>query len=264
MKPRRLDGSPVITGRSKGPNNTERTCLRRSRRRRTGERFTWTLFAPFVLTSASTSTLPSRVWNSPRTNPDDAPWRTSGSLALARGLCSAYRKCMPSRRLVFPSPLAPTATRSPSGIGFSLVWAWLRKSRSSTQRSNIAAGYAAAEGLRNGRREPHRHHEVREPAALAVHDAGLQPVADVELDRLPHRRGEPVDQVLRVERDGEVLALVSRLDRLDGLAEIRRTRGELHAERVELHPHRRRVAREEADAAHRVEQLLAREHAPAL
>src|SRR4051812_31981957 len=220
MNPRRRDGSPVITGRSNGPNNTERTCLRRSRRRRTGDRFTCTLFAPFVLTSASTSTLPSRVWNSPRTNPDDAPWRTSGSLALARGLCNAYRKCIPSSRLVLPSPFAPTATSRPSGIGFSLVCAWFRKSRSSTQRSNMAAGYAAPERLRDGSREPYRHHEVGEPAAFAVHHARLQPVAHVELDRLPHRRGEPVDQVLRVERHRQVFALVPRLDRLDGLAEI--------------------------------------------
>src|SRR5215471_14914439 len=137
---------------------------------------------------------------------------------------------MPSSRLVFPSPFAPTATSKPSGIGFSLVCAWLRKSRSSTQRSNIAAGYAAPEPLRDGCREPNRHHEVGEPAALTVHDTRFQPVAHVELDRLPHRCGEPVDQVLRVEGDRQVLAFVARLDRLDRLTEIGRARGELHAE----------------------------------
>src|SRR4029078_4639246 len=133
---------------------------------------------------------------------------------------------------------------------FSLVCAWFRKSRSSTQRSNIAAGYAAPERLRYSRGEPYTHHEVGEPAAFAVHHARLQPVAHVELDRLPHRRGEPVDQVLRVERHRQVFALLPRLDRLDGLAEIRRARRELDAEGVELHAHRCGVAREQTDASH--------------
>ena len=46
MNARRFDGSPITTGRSNGPNSTARTCRRRSRRRRTGERFTWIRFAP--------------------------------------------------------------------------------------------------------------------------------------------------------------------------------------------------------------------------
>ena len=43
-----------------------------------------------------------------------------------------------------------------------------------------------------------------------------------------------------------------------------RARRELHAERVELEPHRRGVAGEQPDAAHRVQQLLARDRQAAL
>ena len=67
MKDRRLAGSPVITGRSNGPNMIERICLRRSRLRRIGERFTCTLLAPRARTSTSTKTFPPSVRNSPRT-----------------------------------------------------------------------------------------------------------------------------------------------------------------------------------------------------
>src|SRR3990172_4443554 len=43
---RRFEGSPSTIARSSGPKNTARTCRRRSRRRRTGERFSWVRFAP--------------------------------------------------------------------------------------------------------------------------------------------------------------------------------------------------------------------------
>jgi hypothetical protein len=72
----------------------------------------WTLFAPFVLTSASTSTLP-RVWNF-ALNPDDAPWRTSGSLALARGLRRVQE--VHPQQIGLALPFTPTTTKKPSGI----------------------------------------------------------------------------------------------------------------------------------------------------
>ena len=49
---------------------------------------------------------------------------------------------MPSSRFVLPSPFGPTATISPSGMGSSLVSAWLRKSRSSTHDRRMAHGEA--------------------------------------------------------------------------------------------------------------------------
>src|SRR4249919_1552042 len=118
---------------------------------------------------------------------------------------------MPSSRLVFPSPFGPTATISPSGTGSIRVYAWLRKSRSSTQARRIRGSLAPQAFLAHRRGQADRHHQVRELVALTVDHAGLQPVAHVQPDRLAGGGVEAVGQVLRVERDRQVLALVSSL-----------------------------------------------------
>jgi hypothetical protein len=76
------------------------------------------------------------------------------------------------------------------------------------------------------------------------------------VDALTRRRGKAIGQVARIERRRDVLALVSGLDRLDRLPEVGRGGRELDAERVELEPDRRGVARQEPDAADGVGQLL--------
>src|SRR6266545_4744430 len=69
---RRRSADPFATSsasqasRSSGPKNAARTCRRRSRLRRTGDRLTWTLFAPCPGISTSTSTRPPAVSISPR------------------------------------------------------------------------------------------------------------------------------------------------------------------------------------------------------
>src|SRR4249919_2014223 len=127
---------------------------------------------------------------------------------------------MPSSRLVFPSPFGPTATISPSGTGSIRVYAWLRKSRSSTQTRRIRGSLAPQAFLAHRRGQADRHHQVRELVALAVDHTRLQPVAHVQPHGLARGGVETVCQILRVERDRQILALVPSLDRLDRLAEI--------------------------------------------
>ena len=103
-------------GRS-GPKSTARTCFRRSRLRRTGERFTCTRLAPFDGISISTRARPSRVSNSPRTYAAAAPSRTSGWFVDVRGDDSENRKYMPSSRFVLPSPFGPDRDDQPVGHG---------------------------------------------------------------------------------------------------------------------------------------------------
>src|SRR5205085_6637986 len=100
----------------------------------------------------------------------------------------------------------------------SRVSSWLRKSLSSTQSSRIGREEISADG----RGEAHRHDEVGELLPLALHDPGLQSVANLQADGVADRGREAVREVVRVERRRDVLALVLRLDRLDRLAEIRR------------------------------------------
>ena len=159
-----------------------------------------------------------------------------------------------------PSPLGPTADDEPVGDARVRVCSWLRKSRSSIQRSRN--GGAATT---DRRRQPHGHHEVGELVALArARSPGFSPSRTSSRTDSPDRGLQPVREVGRVERDRDVLALVARLDGLDGLAEVRRGRGELDAERVELQPHRRGVPGEQAHAANGVDELLARDREPAL
>src|SRR5262245_50982363 len=258
-KSRRLDGSPITIARSSGPKYTARTCRRRSRLRRTVERFTWTRLAPRPGISTSTRTLPaSSVRTSPRAYAGPfASRRTTGSVDEVRGDWRKNRKAIPSSRLVLPSPLGPATVTSASGSSSRRVSAWLRKSRSSTHASRTPSST-------DRRRQPHRHDEVRELIRLAADDPRLQPVPHLEPNGLARRGGEAVGEVARIERGREVLALVPGLHRLDRLAEIRRRRRELHPERVELEPDRRGVAREQPDPAHRVDQLLSRHREAAL
>jgi mannose-1-phosphate guanylyltransferase len=85
-----------------------------------------------------------------------------------------------------------------------------------------------------------------------VHHAGLQPVPHIQTHGLTDRRGESIDQVLRIERHRQIVSLVPSFDGLHRLAEIRRTGRQFDAERVELQSDRRRVAGEEPDASHRI------------
>ena len=108
MKSRRFDGSPITITRSSGPKNTARTCRRRSTRRRTGERFTCTRFAPCPGISTSISTRPARS-RPPRACTPDRP-RPAGPAARSRRAAASRknRKAIPSSRFVLPSPLGPT------------------------------------------------------------------------------------------------------------------------------------------------------------
>src|SRR5262245_6005946 len=258
-KSRRLDGSPITITRSSGPKYTARTCRRRSRLRRTRDRLTCTRLAPRPGISTSTRTLPaSSVKISPRAyaGPSE-PRRTIGSLDEVLGDSRKNRNATPSSRLLLPSPLGPATVTSPPGRSSRRVSPWLRRSRSSTHASRKVA--SADRG-----RQAHGHHQVGELVRLAADDPGLQSVADLEADRLPRCGGQAVGEIRRVERRGDVLAFVARLDRLDRLPEIGRGGRQLDAQGVELEPHARRVAREQAHAPNRIDQLLPRHRQPAL
>ncbi len=75
-------------------------------------------------------------FDAPRTPPARTPHRHPRGRAARSSRCSgersAYRKNMPSSRLVLPSPFGPTTTVSPSGMRSTAVRRWFRKSRSSS------------------------------------------------------------------------------------------------------------------------------------
>ena len=116
---RRFDGSPITIGRSNGPNSTARTCRRRSRLRRTGERLTFTRLAPCVGISTSTSTAPvQRLELTARVRGVGALTHERRVRGRPAATPSAYRKYMPSSRLVLPSPFGPDRHDQPVGHRF--------------------------------------------------------------------------------------------------------------------------------------------------
>src|SRR5205807_9821150 len=65
------------------------------------------------------------------------------------------------------------------------------------------------------------------------------------------------EQVRRIERDGERLALELAVDLFGRLSEILRSRAELRSVRPEIDPHGRARLREDPDATHSLREALA-------
>src|SRR5215831_13411653 len=126
---------------------------------------------------------------------------------------------MASRRFVFPWAFGPTATVRP-GPTSTAVSAWFRKSRISIQTSRTVPGYVGPSADVRG--EAHGHDEVDEPVPFALDQGRLQAVSDFDHDPLPHNAGQPVGQILWIERRGELLPFVLRLDDLDRPPEVGR------------------------------------------
>src|SRR5262245_16837161 len=112
---------------------------------------------------------------------------------------------MASSRFVLPSPFAPSTTVRPSANSTSAA-AYDRKSLS--QRCRTCKS-----------RHSNRHEQVEELVALRrSHHGRLQGIERGDDHLVPRSDLDAVEQVLRIERNGELRPLVLRIELLVGLA----------------------------------------------
>src|ERR1700678_4544322 len=115
---------------------------------------------------------------------------------------------MASRRLVLPEAFGPLM-RVKCGSSSRLAWCKQRKSVTCTRRSVI-------------RSEPHGHDNVpRARAARRADETTAVAVREAELDVLAIDRRQGIQQIIDVESDFEIRALVGNFDLLFGLFLLR-------------------------------------------
>src|SRR5438309_2219183 len=115
---------------------------------------------------------------------------------------------MASSRFVFPWALGPTTTVRPAGTSRE-TWEWLRKSRASNHSNRTGRSPGRSP---DGSGETDRHDQIHEGLLFAPDHGRLQPVAHLDLDTVARGAAQPVDEVVRIERRRQVVALELRLD----------------------------------------------------
>src|SRR5581483_7250547 len=236
-KRRRSPGPPFTSARSSGANTLTRNAPRRSRARCSRCRLTCTrLRPPLTISASSRSSRPSRS-PSARTTAAAAPSRMRASGGAPRNDDNVARYASASRRFVLPSPLAPSTTVSP-GANSTSAEGYDRKSVS---QSRLTSNSRHADG----------HEQVQEVVALrGADDGGLQGVERGDDDLVARCHVDAVEEVLGVERHGELGALVLRVELLVRLAHVLGDRHQLEPVSAHHHAHRRRFTRHEFDAPH--------------
>src|SRR5262245_39291023 len=127
---------------------------------------------------------------------------------------------MASRTLVLPCPLSPYRTLK-RGCGCHFT-------RRKLRNPSAAMAWNSKEVSRPRRRgsEPHRHDDAQvvlpRPALLrpGPQHAGVELAGQLELDFLAVHLAQEIDQVVGVEPDGEVAAVVADVEFLLALAEV--------------------------------------------
>src|SRR5437899_12611084 len=151
---------------------------------------------------------------------------------------------MASSRFVLPCPLSPSTAVTPASSATSAS-AYERKSVSQRRRTS-KSGHS------------HRHEQIQELSAIGrTDDRGLQRIECRHHNLVAWCHFHTIEQILRVERDRELVALVLRVEFFMGLAHVLRYGDELEPIAAHDHADRGGFAGHELHAAHRFEERVA-------